>query len=407
MDQRELFQAALGIREPWRVSDATFDTDEGRLDLYLDFPRGARFACPEGDEDACPVHDTESKTWRHLDFFQHQAYLHARVPRIVCPVHGTRRVSVPWARQGSGFTLLFEALLLEFAPHMPVAAIARMVCEHDTRIWRVLEHYVEAARAGLDFSEVSRVGVDETSARRGQDYVSLFMDLDAGRVMFATDGRNSATVERFARELAAHGGQPEQLREVCSDMSPAFIRGIGEHLPEAEITFDRYHVIAELNKAVDEVRKAERKTHPELAGTKYVWLKRPENLSQRQKQTLGWLSRPSARLATVRAYRWRWDFDGFYNQPPELGEAYLERWCRGAIRSRLAPVKKFVGMIRSHWEGILSWHRTWVSNGILEGTNSLIQAAKRKARGYRNKEKMITIIYLIAGRLPLPSTHTI
>ncbi len=407
MDQRELFQAALGIREPWRVSDATFDTDEGRLDLYLDFPRGARFARPEGDEDACPVHDTESKTWRHLDFFQHQAYLHARVPRIVCPVHGTRRVSVPWARQGSGFTLLFEALLLEFAPHMPVAAIARMVCEHDTRIWRVLEHYVEAARAGLDFSEVSRVGVDETSARRGQDYVSLFMDLDAGRVMFATDGRNSATVERFARELAAHGGQPEQLREVCSDMSPAFIRGIGEHLPEAEITFDRYHVIAELNKAVDEVRKAERKTHPELAGTKYVWLKRPENLSQRQKQTLGWLSRPSARLAIVRAYRWRWDFDGFHNQPPELGEAYLERWCRGAIRSRLAPVKKFVGMIHSHWEGILSWHRTWVSNGILEGTNSLIQAAKRKARGYRNKEKMITVIYLIAGRLPLPSTHTI
>lgn len=407
MGQIELFEAALGISVPWRVSDATFTPDEGRLDLYLDFPRGARFACPEGDVEACPVHDTESKSWRHLDFFQHRAYLHARVPRVVCPTHGTRRVSVPWARQGSGFTLLFEALLLEFAVHMPVAAIARMVCEHDTRIWRVLEHYVEAARAGLDFSEVRRVGVDETSARRGQDYVSLFMDLDSGQVMFATGGRNAATVERFARDLAAHGGQPEQVAEVCSDMSPAFIRGIGEHLPEAGITFDRYHVIAELNKAVDEVRKGERKARPELAGSKYVWLKRPENLSIRQGEQLAWLSRPSARLATARAYRWRWDFDGFYEQPPELAEGYLERWCRGAIRSRLAPVKRFVGTVRSHWEGILSWQRTRVSNGLLEGTNSLIQAAKRKARGYRNKDKMITVIYLIAGRLPLPSTHTI
>ena len=157
MSQIELFEAALGVAQPWRVSDASLDPDEGRLDLYLDFPRGAHFSCPEGDARECPVHDTDSKTWRHLDFFQHQAYLHARVPRVVCPEHGTRQVSVPWAREGSGFTVLFEAFVLELAPHMPVAAIARMVGEHDTRIWRVLEHYVEAAREELDFSEVERV----------------------------------------------------------------------------------------------------------------------------------------------------------------------------------------------------------------------------------------------------------
>lgn len=407
MDQRELFRAALGLAEPWQVTDAAFDADQGRLDLYLDFPRGAHFPCPEGDARDCPVHDTESKTYRHLDFFQHQAYLHARVPRVECSAHGTRQVEVPWAREGSGFTLLFEAFVLELAAHMPVAAIARLTGEHDTRIWRVLEHYVEAARAGLDFSEVERVGVDETSAARGQDYVSVFMDLDDERVMFATGGRNAATVKRFVEDLGVHGGQPEQVSEVCSDMSPAFIRGVSDHLEEAEITFDRYHVIAELNKTVDEVRKSERKIRPELAGSKYVWLKRPEKLSSRQEQQLAWLSRPSARLDTARAYRWRWDFDGFYEQhSPELAEAYLRRWCRGAIRSRLAPIKKFVRMIENHWEGILSWQRTRASNGLLEGTNSLIQAAKRKARGYRSKFKMITIIYLIAGRLPLPSTHT-
>lgn len=407
MDKLGLFQAALGIAEPWRVTEASFDPDTGRLDLHLDFVRGARFACPEGDQAACPVHDTETRTWRHLDFFQHQAHLHARVPRVRCDTHGVRQVVVPWARPGSGFTLLFEALLLELAPHMPVAAIARMVAEHDTRIWRVLEHYVQTARAQLDFSAVTRVGVDETSARRGQDYISLFMDLDTPRVMFATEGREGATVARFADDLVAHGGDPEQVTSVCCDMSPAFISGIGEHLQQAEITFDRYHVIAALNKAVDKVRKDERKHVEELARTKYIWLKRPANLTAKQAETLTWLTRPSSRLATARAYRWRWDFDGFYDQPAELAEAYLTRWCRGAIRSRLEPIKAFVRMVRAHWDGILRWHQTRSSNGILEGTNSLVQAAKRKARGYRNKQKMITITYLIAGRLPLPSTHTI
>ena len=407
MDKLGLFQAALGIVEPWRVTEASFDPESGRLELHLDFVRGARFACPEGDQGACAVHDTATKTWRHLDFFQHQAYLHARVPRVRCPTHGVRQVSLPWARPGSGFTLLFEALLLEFAPHMPVAAIARMVGEHDTRIWRVLEHYVQLARDSLDFSAVTRVGMDETSARRGQDYISLFMDLDTPRVMFATEDRDAATVERFALDLSAHGGAAGQVANVCCDMSPAFIRGIGDHLPQAQITFDRYHVIAQLGDAVDQVRRGERKSAPELARTRYLWLKRPENLSARQTETLAWLTRPSSQLATARAYRWRMDFNGFYDQPAELAEAYLTRWCRGAIRSRLEPIKTFVRMVRSHRDGILRWHQTRASNGILEGTNSLVQAAKRKARGYRNKRKMITIVYLIAGRLPLPTIHTI
>ena len=407
MDKLGLFQAALGIAEPWQVTEASFDPETARLEVHIDFATGARFACPESDEQVCPVHDTDTKTWRHLDFFQHQAYLHARVPRISCPTHGVRQVSLPWARPGSGFTLLFEALLLELSPHMPVAAIARMVGEHDTRIWRVLEHYVEAARASLDFSSVTRVGVDETSARRGQDYISLFMDLDTPRVMFATEGRDAATVEGFAADLVAHGGEAGQIDSVCCDMSPAFIRGVTDQLPGAEITFDRYHVIAQLSDAVDQVRRTERKDASELARTRYLWLKRPEHLTARQAQDLAWLTRPSSQLATARAYRWRIDFDGFYDQPAEFAEAYLTRWCYGAIRSRLEPIKAFVRMVRSHWDGILRWHETRSSNGILEGTNSLVQAAKRKARGYRSKTKMITITYLIAGRLPLPSTHTI
>ena len=450
-----MFGAALGLAPPWQVTSVEFDELGGRLEIRLDFPRGSRFACPhEGcREVSCPVHDTVEKTWRHLDFFEHQAYLIARVPRVDCPEHGVHLVAVPWSRPGSGFTLLMEMAMLTFAKQMPIAPLAAMAREHDTRVWRVIEHHVNVARAGLDFSGVTQVGCDETSARRGQDYVSLFMDLAEHRVMFATPGRDADTVRAFAEDLAAHGGAPKtQVEQVCCDMSPAFIKGIGLHLceqPETEapeevdtaveltsaaaqvtitragqesdevpaipvelhrpqIVFDRYHVVAKANEAVDEVRRAESKVRPELKRSRYVWLKNESNLTVKQREKLTWLTRPSMQLKTTRAARWRDDFNGLYEQPTrDEAETYLRRWCYGAKRSRLGPIKEFVRMVEAHWEGIIAWQDSRLSNGLLEGTNSIVQAAKRRALGYRSKAKMITIIYLIAGKLPLPQIHTI
>lgn len=431
LDLNVMFGAALGLAAPWQVVSVEFDPEAGRLDLGLDFPRGSRFACPEPGcaEAACAVHDTDDKAWRHLDFFEHQAYLNARVPRVRCGEHGVHLVSVPWARPGSGFTLLFEVAMLTYAKQMPIAPLAKMAREHDTRIWRVIEHHIDKARAGMDFSGVTDIGMDETSARRGQDYVSIFMDLVERRVMFATEGRDSHTVEAFAADLVAHGGDPTtQIERVCCDMSPAFIKGIREHLGsephdayddngievaatpghQPEVVFDRFHVVAKANDAVDEVRRAESKTRPELKRSRYVWLKNDANLTVKQREKLAWLTRPSMNLQTARAASWRDDFNGFYEQPtPQAAEAYLRRWCYGAKRSRLEPIKAFVLMVEAHWDGIIAWQVNRISNGLLEGTNSLIQAAKRRARGYRNKDKMITIIYLIAGKLPLPQIHTI
>lgn len=428
LDLNAMFGAALGLAEPWQVVSVEFDQEAGRLDLGLDFPRGARFGCPEPGcaETSCPVHDTDDKTWRHLDFFEHQAYLSARVPRVRCAEHGVHLVNVPWARPGSGFTLLFEVAMLTYAKQMPIAPLARMAREHDTRIWRVIEHHVNKARAGMDFSDVTDIGMDETSARRGQDYVSIFMDLRERRVMFATEGREASTVKAFAADLKAHGGEPTtQIERVCCDMSPAFIKGIKTHLSsdpqtepgaglstaaghEPQIVFDRYHVVAKANDAVDTVRRAEAKTRPELKRSRYSWLKNDANLTVKQREQLTWLTRPSMQLKTTRAARWRDDFNGFYEQSTSAeAEAYLRRWCYGAKRSRLEPVKEFVRTVEAHWDGIVAWQQSRLSNGLLEGTNSLIQAAKRRARGYRSKPKMITIIYLIAGKLPLPQVHTI
>jgi transposase len=278
-----LFTAALGLSAPWRVTRTEFDG--AQLDLYLDFSRGARFACPAKDcaQGACPVHDTADKTWRHMDFFQYKALLHARLPRVLCLEHGVRQVSVSWARPGSGFTMLFEALALTFAKVMPVAKVAELTREHDTRIWRVLEHHVGAARDQENFSAVTKVGMDETSARKGQDYVSIFADMMRRRVLFATEGRDAATVARFATDLAAHGGDPKTVTDTSSDMSTAFISGIGEHLPNATMTFDRFHLAAKLSEAVDAVRRAEVTTRPELKHTRWLWLKNHASLSAKHR----------------------------------------------------------------------------------------------------------------------------
>jgi transposase len=406
MRDTELFQAALGLASPWRVVESSFDAGQRRLELRIDFERGARFACPECDVAGCEVHDTSERTWRHLDFFEHQAFLAARVPRVRCPEHGVRQVRVPWARPGSGFSLLFEALVMMLVSEMPVAAVGELVGEHDTRIWRVVHHYVERALARQDLSTVTRLAVDETSFRRGQDYVSVFACLDEARVVFATPGRDADSYGRFAADLTAHGGSPEQVSEVCQDMSESYLTGALEHLPAAEITFDRYHIKAQLTKAVDEVRRAEHAEHTELLRhTRYLWLRNPRKLTDRQADRLGELLRLP--LETGRAYRWMLRFDGVYEiEDPDEAAAYLRRFTRGARHSRLGPIIDFARMVDEYWLGIVRWWHSRISNGLLEGLHSLVQAAKRRARGYRSTRNYIAMIHLTAGKLDVAVNHT-
>jgi len=394
-----LFQAALGLSEPWQVTSVEFDPERKRLDLRIDFPRGATFCCPECDAGGLKARDTETKTWRHMDFFQHQAYLTARVPRVDCPEHGVRQVAVPWARPRSGFTLLFEALVMALVKEMPVAAIAALIGETDMRVWRVLHHYVDLAVDAQDLSGLQRLGIDETSARRGQDYVSVFADLDERRAVFCVEGRDQQTVQAFSLFLETHGGRAGQVKEVCQDMSEAYLAGTLKHLPGAEITFDRYHIRSHLSKAIDEVRRAEATEHKALLkNTRYLWLKRPANLTERQQDWLDELLRQP--LETVRAYELGLRFETFYElDDSEQAEEYLRRWIDEVRSSEIVPLITFAEMLEDYWLGVTRWHHSRVSNGLLEGLNSLIQAAKRRARGYRTNRNYIAMIHLVAGKL--------
>ena len=306
-------QQALGLPPPWTVVGARFDAEARRLDIDIDFAPGSRFACPTCGAADCPAYDSEQMTWRHLNFFQHQAYLNARVPRVRCEKCGVKKIAAPWARPDSGFTLLFEAMVMTMVSAMPVKAVARIVGEHDTKLWRVVHYYVDQARARADAASVTRVAIDETAARRGHDYISLFVDIDQARVLFAAEGRDAGTVAAFAEDLTAHGGAPKAVSEVCIDMSPAFIKGVADNLPKAAITFDKFHAVKIINDAVDQVRRAEQKTQDALSGTRYIWLRNPANLSERQKATLD--SLPTHHLKTARAYQIRLAFQDLYEQP--------------------------------------------------------------------------------------------
>lgn len=400
MNPESLFGIALGITPPWEVEGVEFSKEAKRLDIKIDFKRGANFDCPVCGSPA-PAYDTTEKTWRHLNFFQYEAYLTARVPRVKCPNAGcgVKQVQVPWARAGSGFTLLFEALVMFLVREMPVKVAAALLGEHDTRIWRVLDFYVQSARAKADYSEVERVGIDETSARRGQDYISLFFDLDQRRLLFGTGGKDHETVKAFTEDLKAHGGTPENVTAACIDMSKAFIKGIREALPNAEITFDPFHLIQHMNDALGKVRAEEARLFPELLhGSRYAFLKNPENLTEKQDETLTKLSR--YRLKTAKAYLIKLALQDVYFAPTrEDAVALLKSWYNWAIRCQIEQVKKVARTVKDHWNGILAWFDSKLSNGFLEAVNGLIQAAKRRARGYRSTKNLINMAYLIAGKL--------
>jgi len=394
-----LFQAALGLPEPWQVTEVRFDPDTQELHLSLDFPPGRRFPCPDCGA-AVPAYDTDpARTWRHLNFFEHRTLLHARFPRTQCPTCGIKTVEAPWARPGSGFTLLFEAFVLLLARQMPMAALAARVGEHDTRLWRVLTHYVETGRAAQDWSQVRHLGIDETACRSGQEFVSLCVDLDQGQVLSVAEGHDTSTVRELARDFAAHHGEPAAVEAVCIDLSRPFQRGVMRAFPEAKVVFDHFHVVQLVNVALDQIRRAESKQDPRLKGTRYLWLKNPEHLTARQQRQLAPLL--ETELATAQAYQWKRTLQTLWQQPDRKTAArQLDTWCRqvaASDRPHLGPLKRAAKTLAARRSGILNYFQEQLSNGFLEGLNNTLQTARRQARGFRSVHYFATMIYLLGG----------
>ena len=420
MDANILFSKALGLGNAWKVVGSKIDLEarrlELRLELRLDFERGLRFACPQCGE-FCPVHDTVEKTWRHLDFWQHRTELIARVARVRCEEHGVLLTPAPWARPGSGFTLLMEAMILLLCQQMTVSAAAGHLQEHDTRLWRVLDHYVMEAHREKDWSGLTRIMVDETSARRGHRYVTVVLDAESHDLLLMVEGRSAEALAEFARAMAAHGARPEQITEVLMDMSPACIRGAQSTFAQARIVFDPFHVMKLAGEALDEVRKALRRQGAEMSGGLWAlrsnaWTRTEEPFRQAQgpepaegQQDLRRrLCKSFPKLGRAMALR-----DTLQDVLAGKDVDSLQWWLGWAGRSRLLPFRKLARTIKGHLAGILAYMETGLTNAAIEAVNGLIQLAKRMARGFRSFHYFRLAAYLKAARLNLqvpPVSHT-
>lgn len=397
--QNQLFEAALGIAKPWYVQGVEFDAAKKVLTITVDFVAGTRFPAG-GATGVHPVHDTQVKRLRHLNFFQHECFLEVRTPRVKLPDGKVVLVEPGWFGKLAGFTLLFEALVLAMAQQMTFSAVAKLVDESWHRVHAICSRYVDLALAEADLSEVTAVAIDETSSRRGHNDLTIAADTDERKVVFVTEGKDAKTVAGFADWLTAHKGSPEQVRLVGIDMSPAFIRGVTEHLPSARITFDKFHVVAHASAAVDQMRRLEQRTDPSLKGLRWTLLKDRGRLSDESRADLDALVAQTATKRTARAWLYREHLRDILDRKQiNVVSAMLKQWCTNVLRSKVEPMKEVARMIRKHFDGIVAWTQTRQTNGYIEALNGLFQAAKRKARGYTRFETMRTVLFLIAGKL--------
>ena len=398
--QEALFSQALGLVKPWEVQQVLLDVKANRIDLHIAWNSDSA-ACPACHAPDQALHDHRQRSWRHLDFFQFEAHVHCQLPRVKCNAcQAVSQLPVPWARPGSRFTLMFEALALTLAREMPVAACARILRSSSNAVWRQIDVHVGLARSRQSYADVKIIGIDETSCAKGHDYITLIHDLEQSRLIFATPGKDGTTIERFCSDIQTHQGKPEQIEVVCMDMSKAFIQGAAKHLPGAAIAFDRFHVIQMANRAVDLVRREEARGEDWLKKTRWAWLKDKSKWTDKEQDKMSWLSH--SRLKTARAWRMKEALRDIYALKANSDETAraLKRWLHWAERSRLYPIKDLAKSIKTHWLGIVkSFEQDYLHNGYVEAVNSLIQAAKAKARGYGTPAHFIAMSFLIAGKL--------
>ena len=403
-----LFERSMGLDETWEVTETWFDEVEGGADelhVRVARRRGRAVPCPECGR-ACGVYDTRERTWRHLDIWQFRTYVHCAVPRTDCPDHGVKTVLMPWeVRPNSHFTALFEAQVIAACMRgSTVKAVAASLGEDDRRLWDMLTRAVSQARESADYSGVTRVGIDETSRAKGHTYISTMLDLDGRRCVAVADGNDKGAVGRMRDQLEAHGGDRAAVREVTRDMSGSFSAAVSEQMPQATQTIDRFHVMQLFSRATDRVRCAERRESDEkremLKRTKYVWLKREQNLTDWQREARERLAPSRSHLRTARACQMTEAMRDVYScAGAEEAGPMLDRLTSWMMHSNVAEMKKVARTLRENREGILNYFGSRLTNAYLEGANSLIQSIKKAARGFRNVEYFTTAIFLRLGGL--------
>ena len=400
----KMVAGSLDLQEPWYVVTAEFNPEKEAMLITIDVRENAVFACPKcGAQTKRYGYEPSEREWRHGDCMFYPCYIKCRRPKVICMCCGVQQINAPFERKNSSFTLYFEGYALMIMKHMPIANAAKILRCNEKSLSSILCHWVEEAVDGEDLSEVIALAIDETSFKRGHKYVTVAIDAMARRVIGVEEGKDKEAVEKFANKLELKNGSKNGIILVTSDMSTSYLPAIEENFPNAENIIDKFHVKQALNKALDEVRKAEQKTVADkttLFRGRRLFMIPQARMSDEQSFKLAEMSKRYP--LTGRAYRIVAALDDFYAcMEYEEAETALVSLCSWMRRCRLGPMKEAAKTLLNHKDKILNYFKNRLTNSICEGVNSLIQAAKRKARGYHTFRTFRAIIYLVAGKLTL------
>lgn len=399
-----LFKLALGLESPWKINAVNFKEQEGKriLDLNIGYQKGVKFTY-EGQEYS--VYDHVERSWRHLNFFQHECFLHARVPRVKLEDGKVKTIEVPWAAPGSSFTLLFEDYVVDLMKgEMSASGVGRLMAIGDKTVFRIINRRVSHALATQYLAPVQELSIDETSSKKGHNYFTIFGDRTAKKVVGISSGKDKEAFAQALIDMEVRGAGREEVKAVTMDMSRSFIAGVNEWMDQADIVFDRFHLSQSLNKSIDAIRRTEQREFKELKNSRYLWLKRSENLNEEQTQKVEYLAKAFPTIGE--AYRLKELFKTILDQAQiDKNTTALEAWMDEAWESGIQPIMKFIEMLCNHWYGIESYFRRLSTNAFAERVNLKIQDIKRTAKGYRNVQNFMTMIYFHLGGLDL-KTHS-
>jgi len=414
MSPEKMFEQLLGLGASWKVLRTEFEAERNTFVISV---TETEALWPEesdkcGQRVSCYDH-VEPMQWRHLNVFNKECVIVSALPRGRRSQDGTiYRVTPPWEGRSKHFSKEFEAFALTLMREMPVKKAGEILGTTDQRLWRMLHAHVEAARAQADWSEVVWVGADEMNRKKGHNYITVFADLLQKRVLFGVEGKDAEGWEKFAQELAAHHGHPKAVTQVAIDMSPAYVRGVRENFGNAELVFDKFHVIQEANEKVEAVRRLEAQQdelkRQQLAKSQWIFRKNPERHTEGEVGRLEQMDWQN--LMTVLAYQMRLVLQDIY-QVKEVEQARkdFEMWCQWVMEKAqktghelLEPMVRVARMVKRHLKGILGHWKEGLTTAFLEGLNSLFSATKRKARGYRTTKNLLAMLYFVAGKLQIP-----
>ena len=410
MKDTDFYRLILGLTPPWTVTEVNLDTKEEQVDVWVGHPSNFKWKCPLCDLYLSLYDHSEERVWRHLDTCQFQTFLHASPPRVKCPKHGVRQVSLPWAEDKSRFTALFEHLAIDLLQECSVSGAAYILRISWDEAYHIMDSAVERGLLRKKDTIPSTMGIDEKAIAKGHKYMTLVAKIDEGTVDYVGNGRKKETVDTYFKSKSEK--QLTQIEAIAIDMWEPYIQAIKDNVPDADskIVFDKYHVVRYLENAVNDVRKEEHKTlkikgESVLTGTKYLWLYNEENVPQKSKEHFEQIK--SKNLKTSRAWAIKETFRSFWDYTyTASAKKFWKSWHYWATHSRLKPMIKAAKTIGRHITNILTYFKHPITNATSEGINSKIQAIKKKAYGFRNDDHFKTAIYFHCGGLDLfPETH--